>query len=88
LTPKGHLLVSIHARPGVPNDARGNVPGHASRVRVSTLPPVADLAVWRDRDSWLAAAEYLSERGLPAALPAELVPLARRRGLRVWERAA
>jgi hypothetical protein len=52
------------------------------------LPPVADLAVWRDRDSWLAAAEYLSERGLPAALPAELVPLARRCGLRVWERAA
>ena len=81
--------MSIHAHLAVPNDARGNVsPGHASRVRASTLPTVADFAVWRDRDSWLAAAEYLSERGLPAALPAELVPLARRRGLRVWERAA
>ena len=81
-------MPSIHAHPDVPNGPGGNVPGHGSRVHVSTLPPVADLAAWRDRSSWLAAAEHLSERGLPAALPAELVPLARRRGLRVWERAA
>ena len=46
------------------------------------------MTVWRERAAWLAAAEYLNERGLPAALPAELVPLARRRGLRVWECAA
>jgi hypothetical protein len=63
--------------------ARKDVP----RV-VELCPPVADLAVWRERASWLAAAEHLAGRGLPAALPAELVPLARRRGLRVWERAA
>jgi hypothetical protein len=46
------------------------------------------LAAWRERWSWLAAAEYLNERGLPAALPAELVPMARHRGLCAWERAA
>ena len=81
--------MSIHARPGAPNDARVNVsPGHGARVHASTLPAVADLAAWRERQSWLAAAEYLSARGLPAALPAELAPLARRRGLYVWERAA
>ena len=81
--------MSIHARPGAPNDARGSVPnGHGARVHASTLPAVADLAAWRERQSWLAAAEYLSARGLPAALPAELAPLARRRGLYVWERAA
>jgi hypothetical protein len=60
----------------------------APRRAVKPSPSVADLATWRDRASWLAAAEHLSQRGLPAALPAELVPLARRRGLRVWERAA
>jgi hypothetical protein len=43
---------------------------------------------WRERAAWLAAAEYLSERGLPAALPAELVPMATHRGLYAWERAA
>jgi hypothetical protein len=80
--------MSIHARPGVPNDGPGNVsPGHGARVHASTLSPVADLAVWRERAAWLAAAEYLCERGLPAALPAELVPMARRRGLIVWEAA-
>jgi hypothetical protein len=72
--------MSIHALPGVPNDAPGNVsPAQAPRIDASTLPPVADLAAWRKRASW---------RGLPAALPAELVPFARRRGLVVWERAA
>ncbi len=81
-------MPSIHAYPGVPNEARPECPGHGSRVHASTLPAVADLAAWRERASWLAAAEYLSERGLPASLPAELVPMARRRGLRVWERAA
>jgi hypothetical protein len=44
--------------------------------------------VWRDRESWIAAAEHLNGFGLPAALPAGLIPLAERRGLRVWERAA
>jgi hypothetical protein len=82
-------MVSIHVLPGVPNDARGDVPpGHGARVHASTLPPAADLAVWRELAAWLAAAEYLSGRGLPAALPAELVPVARRRGLCVWEVAA
>ena len=51
-------------------------------------PPIADLAAWRARSSWLAAAEHLSKHGLPAALSADLVPLARRRGLWVWASAA
>jgi hypothetical protein len=73
----GHQPISGYAQ------ARKDVP----RV-VESCPPVADLAVWRERASWMAAAEHLAGCGLPAALPAELVPLARRRGLRVWERAA
>jgi hypothetical protein len=81
-------MTSIHARPDVPNDARRDVPpGHGPRIDASTLSPVADLAVRWDRAAWLAADEYLSGRGLPAALPAELVPLARRRGLCVGEAA-
>jgi hypothetical protein len=82
-------MMSIHAFPGLPNEAPGGVsPAHGSRIDVSTLAPVADLAVWRNRAAWLAAAEYLNGCGLPAALPAEFVPLARRHGLHVWERAA
>jgi hypothetical protein len=81
--------VSIHVCHGRPNEAGGSVSaGHGPRVDAFTLPPVADLAAWRDRAAWLAAAEYLSGRGLPAVLPAELVPMARRRGLYVWESAA
>jgi hypothetical protein len=33
--------MSIHARPGAPNDARGSVPnGHGARVHASTLPRI------------------------------------------------
>lgn len=56
-----------------------------------TTGNVVDLHVWRERASWEAVARHLNERGLPAAVPAALVPLLRRRGLHVWpagERAA
>jgi len=53
---------------------------------VFTVAPAVDLSAWRDRDSWLAAAAHLNAAGLAAAVPADLVPYLRRRGLAVWPR--
>lgn len=80
--------MSIHAHGDQATEPGRNAPAQGARSDMPTLPPIADLEVWRERVSWLFAAEYLNGCGLPAALPAELVPLARRRGLHVWERAA
>ena len=45
---------------------------------------VIDLATWRERRSWAAAAAQVNRHGMAAAVPAELVAYCRRRGLVVW----
>ncbi len=73
-------MVRITLWPGVPRASRDE-----------DVAEVVDLAAWRGHAAWEAAARHLNERGLPAAVPAALVPLLRRRGLDVWpagERAA
>jgi hypothetical protein len=49
---------------------------------------VISMWVWRERRAWAEAAAHLNARGLPAAVPPELVPYLRALGLEVWERAA
>lgn len=49
---------------------------------------VISLGAWRERRAWAAAAEYLNGQGMAAAVPPELAPWLRARGLVVWERAA
>jgi len=55
-----------------------------TRVTVTHIEPVVDLAAYRELGGWAAAAEHLNARGLPAAVPAPLVGPLRRRGLAVW----
>ena len=49
---------------------------------------VISLGAWRERRAWAEAAAHLNARGLPAAVPPELAPYLRSRGLTVWERAS
>ncbi len=73
-------MVRVAQRPSGP---RASHEDHVAKV--------IDLTVWRERAAWEAAVRHLNARGLPAAVPAALVPLLRRRGLDVWpaeERAA
>ena len=74
-------MIRIALRPGVP---RASQEDHV-------VAEVVDLAAWRERAAWEAAVRHLNARGLPAVVPASLVPRLRRLGLEVWpagERAA
>jgi hypothetical protein len=55
---------------------------------VGMRAPVISLRARRERRAWAEAAAHLNARGLPAAVPPELVPWLRALGLVVWERAA
>ncbi len=49
-----------------------------------TAAAVIDLATWRKRRSWAAAAAQVNRHGMAAAVPPELVTYCRRLGLTVW----
>jgi len=79
----------IDARAGPPRrrgPARNDWQPRQATEPAPTVPPAVDLRVWRDRDSWLTTAAHLNAAGLAAAVPPELVPYLRRRGLIVWPR--
>jgi len=68
-------------RDGPPRSDRA--PGKAHDLS-ETLAQATDLAVWRERRAWLAAARHLNAAGYAAAVPADLAPYLGRRGLVVW----
>jgi hypothetical protein len=64
-----------------------NVQHPAKDTEARSGPTVAqptDLASWRERSAWAAAAAHLNAAGYAAAVPVNIVPYLRRRGLAVW----
>jgi hypothetical protein len=60
-------------------------PGKATEPRShATVAQAVDLASWRERAAWAAAAAHLNAAGYAAAVPEDVVPYLRRRGLAVW----
>lgn len=51
---------------------------------LTTVTRPVDLAIWRERAAWMAAATHLNRAGCAAAVPPDLVSYLRRRGLIVW----
>jgi hypothetical protein len=68
-------------REGPPRDDRA--PGKVHDLS-ATVAQATDLAAWRERRAWLAAARHLNAAGYAAAAAAELVGYLGRRGLVVW----
>ena len=83
-TPRPHAL-DPHKTEEFPLNTMSRLQDSTSRRQ-----SVADLAVWRERRSWAAAAAWLNREGLAACVPCELLTVLRRLGLVVWcqERAA
>ena len=64
-----------------------NIQHPAKDTEARSGPTVAqptDLASWRERAAWAAAAAHLNAAGYAAAVPVDIVPYLRRRGLAVW----
>lgn len=57
-----------------------------SATEAQTRQPgnVADLRTFRERQAWLAAAQYLDARGLPPCVPCSVLTWVRRRVPSAW----
>jgi hypothetical protein len=72
------------AREGPPLNVQHPAESTDHRSRATVARPVDELAAWRERRAWLAAAQHLDARGLPPCVPCELVGWLRGYGIPAW----